>query len=42
MIEKGGTEAAKQVFESYFTDKGMQRFSERVAYFRAEGGSRRH
>lgn len=33
VIEQGGTEAAKQAFESYFTDKGMQRFSERVTHF---------
>jgi predicted metal-dependent hydrolase len=38
VIERSGEEAARQVFESYFTKKGMQRFSERVAYFAPKVG----
>jgi predicted metal-dependent hydrolase len=38
VIEQGGAEAARQAFESYFTDKGMQRFRERVAYFAPKVG----
>lgn len=30
-VEQGGTAAARQAFEDYFTEKGLQRFSERVA-----------
>lgn len=33
VIEQGGTEAARLAFEAYFSDKGTQRFIERVAYF---------
>jgi predicted metal-dependent hydrolase len=38
VIEMGGAEAAKQAFESYFIDRGMQRFTERVAYFEPKVG----
>lgn len=38
VVEVGGTEAARQVFESYFADKGMQRFSERVNYYAPKVG----
>jgi hypothetical protein len=33
VIEEGGTDAARQAFESYFSDKGLQRFTERVNHF---------
>ncbi|MDP3877649.1 MAG: SprT family zinc-dependent metalloprotease [Methylobacter sp.] len=38
VIEQGGTEAARQAFETYFSDKGVQRFSQRVAYFAPKVG----
>jgi predicted metal-dependent hydrolase len=38
VVEQGGAEAAKQAFESYFANKGAQRFSERVAYFSPKVG----
>jgi len=38
VIEYRGAEAAKQVFESYYSDKGLQRFSERVAWFSPKVG----
>ena len=38
VLEQGGTAAAKQAFASYFTDKGQQRFSERVNYFAPKVG----
>lgn len=38
VIERGGPEAARQAFEAYYNDKGMQRFSERVAYFAPKVG----
>lgn len=38
VIEKGGVPAARQAFESYFGDKGLQRLSERVAYFAPKVG----
>ena len=38
MIEQGGVDAARQAFESYFSDKGMQRLRERVAYFAPKVG----
>jgi predicted metal-dependent hydrolase len=38
VIEGCGPEAARQAFETYFSDKGMQRFSERVAYFQPKVG----
>ncbi len=38
VVEQGGTEAARQAFESYFGDKGMQRFHERATYFAPKVG----
>jgi predicted metal-dependent hydrolase len=38
VIEQEGIEAARRAFESYFTVKGMQRFSERIAYFAPKVG----
>ncbi len=38
VVEQGGATGAKQAFETYFADKGMQRFSERVAYFAPKVG----
>ncbi len=38
VIEQGGTVAAKQIFESYFIEKGMQRFSERTSWFAPKVG----
>ncbi len=38
VIEQGGTEAAQQAFESYFIDKGRQRFAERINYFAPKVG----
>jgi len=40
VIEEGGIAAAKQAFESYFSDKGKQRFCERVAYFAPKVGAK--
>ena len=40
VIEQGGIDAAKLAFEKYYSDKGMQRLSERVAYFAPKVGSR--
>lgn len=33
VIEQGGVKAAKQAFMDYFTEKGQQRFRDRVSYF---------
>ncbi|MCK5640754.1 MAG: M48 family metallopeptidase [Gammaproteobacteria bacterium] len=38
VIEQGGTAAARQAFESYYINKGMQRISERVAWFAPKVG----
>lgn len=38
IIEQGGTAAAKQVFETYFTGKGQSRLSDRVNYFAPKVG----
>lgn len=38
LIEKDGINAAEQAFETYFTDKGEERFKERVAYFAPKVG----
>lgn len=38
VIEHHGVEAAKQAFESYYSDKGLQRFKERVAWFAPKVG----
>lgn len=33
LIERGGTEAARKAFECFYADKGLERFSDRVAYY---------
>ena len=38
VIEQGGIDAARQAFETYYIDRGMQRISERVAYFAPKVG----
>lgn len=38
VIEQGGVAEARRVFETYFADKGMQRLSERVAYYAPKVG----
>ena len=38
VIEQGGIEAARQAFDFYFSDKGIQRFNERVDYFAPKVG----
>ncbi len=38
VIEEGGVAAARRAFETYFADKGMQRLSERVAYYAPKVG----
>jgi predicted metal-dependent hydrolase len=38
VIEKGDTDTAKQAFESYFSEKGRHRFSDRIAYFAPKVG----
>lgn len=38
VIERGGAVAARQAFEAYFADKGMQRLSQRVAWFASKVG----
>lgn len=38
LIEKGGADAAKQVFEQFFIDKGYERFRHRVNYFAPKVG----
>lgn len=38
LIEQGGEEAARSAFERFYTDKGQQRFANRVAYFAPKVG----
>lgn len=38
VIERAGTVAARQAFEAYFADKGMQRLRQRVAWFAPKVG----
>ena len=38
VIEQGGVQAARQAFSAYYTEKCMQRFSQRVAYFTPKVG----
>lgn len=38
LIEKEGPVAARQAFESYFTEKGLERFFRRAAYFAPKVG----
>lgn len=33
LIERGSTAAAREAFEQFYTDKGQQRFAERVAFY---------
>ncbi|MBU1101430.1 MAG: M48 family metallopeptidase [Bacteroidetes bacterium] len=37
-VDKAGEQAAKKVFEEYFTEKGQKRFEERVKYFAPKVG----
>jgi predicted metal-dependent hydrolase len=38
LIDKGGTKAAQKSFESYYSDKGLQRISDRVKYYAPKVG----
>ena len=38
IVENGGEEAAKQVFEKFYTEKGAERIKKRVAYFAPKVG----
>ncbi len=38
LIDKGGTEAAQKAFEAYYSDKGLQRISDRVKYYAPKVG----
>jgi len=38
IVEAGGNEAAHQVFEAFYRDKGLPRLKKRVAYFAAKVG----
>ena len=38
VIENGGIESAKSAFEDYFTEKGLERFKLRAAYFAPKVG----
>ena len=38
VVEEGGAEAARLAFETYFSERGLQRFSERVAYYAPKAG----
>jgi predicted metal-dependent hydrolase len=38
VIEQGGIDAARQAFETYYGDRGMQRIRERVAFFAPKVG----
>jgi predicted metal-dependent hydrolase len=38
LIEQGGVTAAKRAFMDYFTEKGQQRFRDRVSYFAPKVG----
>jgi predicted metal-dependent hydrolase len=40
VFEQGGTQAAKQAFETYLTEKGQPRLTERVKYFAPKVGVR--
>jgi len=39
IVEQGGAQSARQAFEAYFADKGLQRFTDRVAYFSPKVGA---
>lgn len=38
VIEQGGIDAARKAFETYYSDRGVQRIGERVAYFAPKVG----
>jgi len=38
LIETGGFDLAKQAFEGYFTEKGLERFAKRAAFFAPKVG----
>lgn len=38
VVEKGGTDAAREAFEQFYIDKAQQRFKERVAFFAPKVG----
>lgn len=38
LIERGSTQAARETFESFYTDKGQQRFANRVAHYAPKVG----
>jgi predicted metal-dependent hydrolase len=38
LIEQGGTQAARTAFEHFYSDKGQERFADRVAYFAPKTG----
>ena len=38
LIDEGGTEAAKKTFETYYSDKGLQRINDRVKYYAPKVG----
>lgn len=38
VIETGGTSAARQAFERYYSEKGFQRIAERIGYFAPRAG----
>jgi predicted metal-dependent hydrolase len=38
LIDKGGTKAAQKAFESYYSDKGLQRITDRVKYYAPKVG----
>ena len=38
LIEQGGTQSAREAFEAFYTDKGQQRFANRVAHYAPKVG----
>lgn len=38
LIERGGPQAAREAFESFYTEKGQQRFTSRVAHYSPKVG----
>lgn len=38
IINKSGSPAARKVFEAFYTEKGLQRFKERISYFEKKVG----
>ncbi|MBL36848.1 MAG: metal-dependent hydrolase [Xanthomonadales bacterium] len=38
LIEQGGTQAAREAFEAFYTNKGQQRFTNRVAHYAPKVG----